>query len=69
MPKVRFEEQFRFSPNGYDLVVYEPGEEPVDVSERCAEVALETGAAVEPATEPDQEPNQPQARKSARGKR
>lgn len=48
MKKVVFTEDFRFSPNGYDVIDYAAGAEPVEVSERCAEVAIAAGAAKEP---------------------
>jgi hypothetical protein len=48
MPKVVFKQEFRFSPNGYDIIVYDAAPEAVEVSDRCAEVALEAGAAVVP---------------------
>lgn len=41
MPKVKFSKSFKFSPNGYDIVEYMPGEQ--EVSDRCAHVAAEAG--------------------------
>ena len=35
--KVVFAKPFKFSPNGYDVVEYTPGE--AEVTKRCAEVA------------------------------
>lgn len=45
MPKVVFLDQFRFSPNGYDVVTYESSDEGVEVSEECAGIAIEIGRA------------------------
>lgn len=40
MPQVVFESQFKFSPDGHTVLTFEPNDEPVVVSERCAEIAI-----------------------------
>lgn len=45
--EVVFTEPFKFAYGGRYVVEYEPSEEPVAVSARCAEVAIEIGAARE----------------------
>lgn len=65
--KVVFTSEFRFSPNGYDVVAYAAGPDEVEVSERCAEVAVAAGAA-KPA-ETKSEPTKDAAPKRSKGKR
>ena len=43
MKVVVFSKQFKFSPNGYDVVVYQPSDEPVEVSDECAAIAQKCG--------------------------
>lgn len=45
MSKVIFKKEFRFSPNGYDIKTYLPSQDVVEVTRRCAEVAVENGFA------------------------
>jgi hypothetical protein len=40
---VKFKEQFKFSPNGLDVVVYEADGEPCDISETAFEIADSLG--------------------------
>lgn len=51
--KIKLAKTFRWSPNGYDINEYQPGEH--DVPERCAEVAALSGVLAESEEEPKEE--------------
>ena len=42
MPVVAFKKKFKFSPNGYDVISYKPGQT-AEVSEECARIAEKCG--------------------------
>lgn len=44
MPKVRFTKDYKFAENGYEYTSFEAGDEK-DVSESCADSAIQAGAA------------------------
>lgn len=47
MPQIIVKKDFRFAHRGCEIVEYFAGDEPVEVSDRCAEVALAEGWAVD----------------------
>lgn len=57
MRKVIFVKPFKFSPNGFDVTEYEPSADPVEVSDECAQIAVDNEFAA------DADPN---AKKSAK---
>jgi hypothetical protein len=46
--KVVITQQFKYSPNGYDVVTLEPADAPVEVPDEFARMAVESGAAKAP---------------------
>ena len=52
MPRVIFTERFKHAADGINVKTYEPSETPVEVSERCAEVAIAAGVAKRPRGRP-----------------
>jgi hypothetical protein len=69
--EVVFTEPFKYAYGGRYVVEYTPSDEPVAVSARCAEVAIELGVAREPGAEgegdgePDAAPAEPAKAKAA----
>lgn len=46
--EVVFTKQFKYSPNGYDIITCEPGPEPIDLPPDFARTAIEDGYGHEP---------------------
>ena len=59
MTQVVFARAFRWSPDGYTVLAYDPG--PAEVPARCAEVAAQAGA-LEAETRPAPKKAQPKAK-------
>lgn len=48
MPQIKVVKPFKFAHDGYRVEEFEPAEDPIEVTEACAEVALAEGWAEEP---------------------
>jgi hypothetical protein len=52
MPKIIVKQAFKFAHHGYQVEAFEPGDEPVETTDECAELAIAEGWAVAPEEPP-----------------